>query len=276
MSPLELVLRLEAETWLYAFFFGPILLFGLLETRAALRPVPAHRMRRWPTNWALTALNIGLLGALPISGLILADIARDAQIGLLNQIVLPLWAQIVIGFGVLSFQSWGVHFAMHHIPILWRLHRVHHTDTHLDVSTTVRFHPLEFAVQLPVSAAVILSLGLPPAVVILYELFDATINVFSHSNVRIPRILDRMLSRLIVTPNVHRIHHSPVMPETNSNFGATLPIWDMVFGTYLRKSAEALARQQIGLDEMQDARAYSLWWAISLPFRSIRHPDLDS
>ncbi len=270
MTPFEDILRQNSETILYIVFFGSIFGFGLLETVAEMREHGAVRGRRWPTNWTLTALNIVLLGALPISSLLIADLAQSAGIGLFNQIDIPIWAGLLTGLIVFSLQSWAVHYAMHYVPFLWRIHRVHHTDTHMDISTTVRFHPAEFLLQLPISAGIILLTGVPPVAVILYELLDAGINVFSHSNIRLPRWVDRLLSRIIVTPHVHRIHHSTVMRETNSNFGATLPIWDMLFGTYRSKSAEDLSNQPIGLDEMQDKRAYSLWWALSLPFRTLR------
>ena len=267
---IELFLRLHGETILYAVFFGAIVCFGLLETVAAMRHDGAARQRRWPTNWGLTILNIAILGALPITSLLVSDFARDAGLGVLNLFDVPLWIGVLIGVALFSLQSWAVHFAMHHVPVLWRLHRVHHTDTHMDISTTVRFHPIEFLIQAPISATIILLSGVSPVAVMLYELVDAGINVFSHSNIRMPRWLDRCLSRVIVTPHVHRIHHSTVMPETNSNFGATLPVWDILFGTYRAKSADQLAAQPIGLDEMQDNRAYSLWWALSLPFRNLR------
>jgi sterol desaturase/sphingolipid hydroxylase (fatty acid hydroxylase superfamily) len=270
MTHFETVLRLHGETLLYALFFGGVFGFGLLETIVAMRALGANRRGRWPTNWALTALNILLLGALPVSALVLADRAREFDIGLLNHRDWPLAAEVTLGVLAFSLQSWAVHLAMHKLPLLWRLHRVHHTDTHMDVSTTVRFHPLEFLLQLPVSAFVIMTLGAPPVAVILYELMDAAINVFSHANIRLPERLDRVLSRLIVTPHLHRVHHSTHQPETDSNFGATLPVWDMLFGTYRRKTPDALAEQRIGLDEMQDERAASLGWALSLPFRDIR------
>ncbi len=141
----------------------------------------------------------------------------------------------------------------------------------MDISTTVRFHPVEFLLQAPISAVVILSTGAPPIAVIIYELLDAGINVFSHSNIRLPAWLDRILCKIIVTPHLHRVHHSTRPRETNSNFGATLPVWDLLFGTYKAKSPDELAVQPIGLNEMQDARAYSLWWALSLPFRQLRN-----
>ncbi len=273
MPAFESFLRLNGETLLYAVFFGGVFLFCLLETRITMRRRDPDRLHRWPTNWALTALNIAILGALPVSSLLISDFAQDRSLGLMNILQPPLWLAVVLAVLLLSLQSWAVHFAMHHVPLLWRLHRVHHTDTHMDVSTTVRFHPLEFLLQLPISAAIIVTTGLPPVAIILYELMDAAINLFSHANIRLPRRLDAALSRLIVTPHLHRIHHSTRVSETNSNFGATLLLWDMLFGTYRRKPADALATQPIGLSEMQDPRASSLWWAITLPFRDIRlHP----
>lgn len=271
----EQFLRLNGETLLYVVFFGSLIVFGIVETRATMRNTPAKRTRRWPVNAALTFLNIMMLSALPVTSLVMADVARDRGIGLLNMVQAPVWLGIVAGILVFSLQSWAVHFAMHHVPVFWRFHRVHHTDTHLDITTTVRFHPVEMLLNLPVAALVIFSTGAPPVAVMIYELLDAGINVFSHANIRLPGALDRVLSRLVVTPHLHRIHHSPVMRETNSNFGATLPLWDMVFGTYRRKTPDDLARQRIGLDEMQDARAYSLWWAITLPLRDIRQKPED-
>lgn len=270
MLTLETFLRINSETLLYAVFFGAIILFGLLETLAALRTDGARRRRRWPTNWGLTVLNIVVLGALPVTALVVSDFARDRGLGLLNLIDVPLAVALPAGIAIFSLQSWAVHFAMHKLPVLWRIHRVHHTDRHMDISTTVRFHPVEFLIQAPMGAAIILATGAPPVAVILYELMDALINVFSHSNIRLPRKVEAVLSRLIVTPYLHRIHHSTKPAETDTNFGATLPVWDMMFGTYRRKSPEALVEQPIGLTEMQDTRAYSFWWALTLPFRSIR------
>lgn len=269
MQP-EVFLRTGGETLLYAVFFGGIALFGLIETRAALRRTGPDRARRWPTNWALAALNIMVLGAMPVTALAASDWAKGAGVGMFNNTELPLTVTVPASILIFSLQSWAVHFAMHNVPVLWRLHRVHHTDTHMDVSTTVRFHPLELVVQMPVGLAVVALTGAPPAGVILYELADTAINVFSHANIRLPRSLNAVLSRIIVTPHLHAVHHSARGPETDSNFGATLPVWDMLFGTYRAKSAEALDAQTFGLDEMQDERASSLWWAISLPFRQIR------
>jgi sterol desaturase/sphingolipid hydroxylase (fatty acid hydroxylase superfamily) len=265
----EDILRSQGDSILFVTFFAVLTVLALLETRAAMRAEGARRRQRWPMNFALTAANIALMSALPLSQLAMADLARDQGLGIMNQRPTGPFLGLVVTFLAFSLQSWAVHLAMHKVPFLWRVHRVHHTDTHLDISTTVRFHPVEFIIQMPVSAVVVLALGTPPAAIILYGLFDAVVNAFSHANLRLPERFDQLLGLVIVTPHLHRVHHSPVQPETDSNFGATLPLWDRLFGTFRAKTPDALAKQGIGLTEMQDERAWSLWWAVSLPFRSI-------
>jgi len=163
-----------------------------------------------------------------------------------------------------------MHILNHKVPILWAIHRVHHTDTRLDVSTTVRFHPLEFVYSTPFTLAGIALFGVPPVAVLVYELMDAAITVFSHANVRLPRWLDYPLRLVIVTPDVHRVHHSSYQPETDSNYGAVLTIWDRVLGTYRSKTAADVAAQETGLAECQDARSRSLAWLMILPFITLR------
>jgi sterol desaturase/sphingolipid hydroxylase (fatty acid hydroxylase superfamily) len=158
------------------------------------------------------------------------------------------------------------------MPKLWRFHRVHHSDTHLDVATTVRFHPVEFLVNLPMMLAVIALFGIPPVALMIYEIMDAAMNVFTHANVRLPKWADRVVRVLFVTPDMHRVHHSSWHRETDSNYGATLSIWDHLFGTFRAKEPEALATMEIGLREVRDGRANSLWWLLALPFRPIRIP----
>lgn len=269
MTGFEVALRGNMEMLTYAIFFGALALLALLETLIALRAEGAMRLRRWPANFGLTVINILVLGALPLSALAAADLARSLDIGLLNPLETPFVVALAVTFLARSLGAWGVHYAMHNVPLLWRVHRVHHTDTHLDVSTTVRFHPLEFLISAPVAVIIVMALGLPPAAIMLFELFDAGIAVFSHANIRLPAGLERLVNRIIITPNMHRIHHSNVERETNSNYGATLVIWDRVFGTYRRKERDALARQKLGLDEVDENRASSLWFSLGLPFREI-------
>ena len=274
MIEFETALRANMETLTYVIFFGALALLAVLEMLIALRADGAKRSRRWPVNFALTAINVVVMGALPLGAVAAAELARTMQFGLLNLADVPFFAALLITLLIRSLGSWGVHYAMHNIPLLWRIHRVHHTDTHLDVSTTVRFHPFEFLVSAPVVVAIVMLCGLPPVAVMLFELFDAAIAVFSHANIRLPARLERILNGLIITPNMHRIHHSTFEQETNSNYGATLVIWDRLFRTYRRKSDEALAVQSLGLEEVGEKRASSLWFSLGLPFRGVKlEPD---
>jgi len=146
-----------------------------------------------------------------------------------------------------------------------RVHRVHHLDTELDISTTVRFHPAEFIVNLAVGIPIVVAFGLSPWVLLLYEIFDAVITLFSHANVRIPPALDRVLRYVIVTPDLHRVHHSAWQTETDSNFGAVFPVWDIVFGTFRTATREPHETMALGLEEVRDDRASRLGWLLRSP-----------
>jgi sterol desaturase/sphingolipid hydroxylase (fatty acid hydroxylase superfamily) len=172
-----------------------------------------------------------------------------------------------VGFLLRSLIAWGTHLAMHKIPILWRVHRVHHTDSVLDVSTTVRFHPLEFLIATPVLLTGILLTGIPPVALMAYEILDAAMAVFTHANVRIPASTDRWLRYVLVTPDMHRIHHSTRRPETDSNYGATLSLWDHLVRTHRAKAPQELASQTLGLDGVPPSRETSLGWLLLLPWR---------
>ena len=266
----ESFVRTNMEPLIYGCFFGSLAVLGVLELWITRSERAAPRRRRWPANWAMTALNIVVLGALPISGLAAAELARAEGWGLFNQLEMPFVLLLVAGFALRSLASYGIHIAMHKVPLLWRLHRVHHTDTALDISTTVRFHPLEFLVSVPVVVAMILAAGVPPLVIMLYELFDAVMAVFSHANIRLPRRLERVLQWVLVTPDMHRVHHSSVQPETDSNYGATLSIWDRLFGTYVRKADADLTGMELGLVECRDRRASSFPWLLMSPFVTLK------
>lgn len=275
MDPLETALRANAEPLTYVVFFGLLGTLGAMEFIWALRAEGRNLRRRWPSNAALTALNIVVMGAIPVTALVAADYARTNGYGLFNLVDMPFIAVLAAGFLLSSLVSWTIHYGFHNVPLLWRIHRVHHTDRHFDVTTTVRFHPLEFLVSAPIVAATVVLFGIPPVVIMLYELFDAALAVFTHANVRLPAWLERVLGRVIVTPDVHRIHHSTRERETNSNYGATLILWDGLFGTLRRKAPADLAAQPLGLEETQDARAESLWFLLTLPFRPSRLASLE-
>jgi len=266
MPALESFVRENMDPLIYGCFFGSLLLLGLLELWITRSERAAPRRRRWPANGAITVLNIVLLGALPLSGLVVAELAQANGWGLFNQLEFSVAVVLIAGFLIRSFASYTIHVAMHKVPILWRLHRVHHTDTAMDVSTTVRFHPLEFIVSVPIIVGLIAMTGIPPLVIMLYELFDAVMAVFSHANIRLPRPIERILQWLLVTPDMHRVHHSSTQAETDSNYGATLSIWNRLFRTYQVKSDAGLTAMELGLSECRDKRTSSFWWLMALPF----------
>jgi sterol desaturase/sphingolipid hydroxylase (fatty acid hydroxylase superfamily) len=156
------------------------------------------------------------------------------------------------------------------VPLFWRLHRVHHLDTQMDVSTTVRFHPLEFVVNLFIGVPVVIVLGLTPWVLLLYEILDAAITLFSHANIRLPRGLERVLRYVIVTPDLHRVHHSSYQPETDSNFGAVFPIWDIIFGTFRTETRLPQEVMEIGLEEVRDQRTNQVFWLLTSPLVNLK------
>lgn len=234
-------------------FAVALLAFLALELAAPHRRAPQLRRRRWPTNFALTALNVAALGFVPVSFIGAASWARAERIGLMNQVELaPAFAAIatLLLRGLLST---GTHLLHHHVPALWRIHRVHHLDTQLDVSSTVRFHPAEMFVGPLVGVPFVIAGGLVPWALALYELLDIAVTLFSHANVRLPRALDRVLRLAIVTPELHRIHHSTRVEETNSNFSAVFPIWDRVLGTYRDAAIADSATMELGLEDARDA-----------------------
>jgi sterol desaturase/sphingolipid hydroxylase (fatty acid hydroxylase superfamily) len=269
---LDTWVRANAEAATYLAFFGLLLGFGILEALVPQSRTPARRLRRWSTNAVLATSWIVTGAMLPLSLLAVADVVAHNHWGLLALVSNPMAA---FGLGILgrSLISYGTHVAMHKVPWLWRLHRVHHLDTQLDVSTTARFHPLEALVAAPFAIIGVVILGVPPAAVLLYEVIDAALVVFGHANVRLPNWLDRGLRLIIVTPNMHRIHHSTDQLETDSNFGATFSFWDRLFGTYRSRPASELADMKIGLDEVRGRRADSVLWLAISPL--LKRPSAD-
>jgi sterol desaturase/sphingolipid hydroxylase (fatty acid hydroxylase superfamily) len=262
----EAFLREQFEPLQYIAFFGVLAVFAAAELIIPLRREGAERFGRWPVNYLLTALNIAIVSAVPVGGLFAADWAAAEGIGLIPALGFAAPLALIAGILLRSLGNYVVHYAMHKIPLLWRLHRVHHSDAGFDVSTAVRFHPLEFAVQIPVSLALIVAAGIPPLAIILYELADAAFAVWTHANVKLPEKLERALAYVIVTPSMHRVHHSSYQPETDSNYGATLSFWDRLFGTLCKKDGAALVSMETGLEECQDSRSRSFLWLLKVPF----------
>jgi sterol desaturase/sphingolipid hydroxylase (fatty acid hydroxylase superfamily) len=239
---------------------------GLNEVLAPKRPGPMFRKERWLTNFLMTALNIAVMGMLPVTFFGVAVWAQKQDYGLFNYFSLPLGVLVVGTLLARGFISFFTHYLMHKVPLLWRLHRVHHLDTELDVSTTVRFHPFEFLAALIPGVPLVVAFGMAPWVLMLYEILDAVVTLFSHANIRLPQSLDRVLRYIIVTPDLHRVHHSSWQRETDSNFSAVFPIWDIIFKTFRTETRAPHETMELGLEEVRDERTNRFLWLLGSPF----------
>jgi sterol desaturase/sphingolipid hydroxylase (fatty acid hydroxylase superfamily) len=269
----EWILR-NGEAIQVELFFTLLAVLAVLETFLARRPGPMERRMRWPANLFLTFVNFLALGAIPLSLLTAAAWAQSQGWGLFNVLSLPVWLVVVLTLLVRGFISFSTHYLMHHVPLFWRLHRVHHLDTELDVTTTVRFHPLEFVVQTLPGVPIVVGFGLPPWVLVAYEILDVAVTLWTHSNVRLPAALDRIVRYVVATPDLHRIHHSAWEPETNSNFGAVFPVWDLVFGTFRATPREPHEQMRLGLDEVRGPDAHRPIWLLGSFLRARLQPPL--
>ena len=223
----ELVIRLGV-------FFGVLATMMLLELAAPRRALSVSRLRRWGSNLGIVFLNSALLRLLlPVTAAGFAVIAAQRDWGIFNNTVgVPAWSAVIASVVVLDFAIYLQHVMFHAVPVLWRLHRMHHADLDFDVTTGARFHPIEIVLSMFIKFAVIALIGAPAAAVVIFEVVLNATAMFNHGNVRLPLGLDRALRALIVTPDMHRVHHSVEDHEANSNFGFNLSFWDRLFGTY--------------------------------------------
>lgn len=256
----------HGESLQVVLFFSLLIVLAAIELFIPRRPGPMDRGSRWPTNLLFTVLNLLALGVLPVSIVGAALWAEQRQWGLLNQLAVPGAVAVVITLAVRGFISFFTHYLMHMVPLFWRLHRVHHLDTELDVTTTVRFHPVEFLVQTLPAVPIVVAFGLTPWVLVFYEALDVAITLWTHSNTRLPVGIDRLLRYVIVTPDLHRIHHSAWKPETNSNYGAVFPWWDLIFGTFRGTPRDGHAQMRLGLDELRGRAAQRPLWLLGSIF----------
>lgn len=252
--------------------FGAILAaMAVSEVFAPRRAFPVGRGRRWPGNFAVLVLDTLLVRlAFPLTAVGLALLAEERAWGLLNVIGTPAWAAIPLGVILLDVAIYLQHVLFHAVPVLWRLHRVHHADLAVDVTTGVRFHPIEIVLSMGIKLAVVLALGVPAVAVLLFEILLNATSLFNHANVRLPDGLDRFLRWIIVTPDMHRIHHSMRGEETNSNFGFNLPWWDYAFGTYRADPLRGHEAMEIGVAEFRDPRELRIDRVLLQPFRSTK------
>lgn len=251
-----------------------IIFVGLFATLATLEwVVPRRKLRpvktmRWITNWSIVIIDSILVRLLFKTAAVGGALwAADTGFGLFNLVNLPFWFAFFVSFIVLDFAVWLSHVASHKIPMFWRIHRMHHSDIDFDVTTAIRFHPIEIILSMIWKYAVVLALGAPAASVLVFEIVLNGGAMFNHSNFKLPLGVDRILRLFIVTPDMHRVHHSIQRRETDSNYGFNLSIWDRLFGTYIDQPEKGHTAMQIGLPQWQDEQPARLDWSLSVPFK---------
>ena len=257
------------ETAIRAGFFALVfLVVALFERLSPRRELTLARRSRWTANLALIGIDVlALRLLLPAAAVGAAIFAREHGLGALNQLELPGIAAFVLAILLLDLSIYLQHLLMHRVPILWRLHRVHHADLDFDVTTGARFHTVEILLSMLIKFAVILLLGPPAVAVVVFEVVLNATAMFNHGNVRLPQGLDRLLRLVVVTPDMHRVHHSVEDDETNSNFGFNLPWWDYLFGTYRAQPRGGHEAMTIGIRTFRADRWCSwLPGMLAIPF----------
>lgn len=249
-------------------FLGVFLLVGLAEHRWPRRVLTVPKGQRWFCNGAVVAIDAVVARlTLPLMPAGVAEIARQNGWGLLNVLAVPLWLKIVTAILALDLVIYLQHRAFHRVPLFWRFHRMHHTDLDIDVSTGNRFHPLEILFSLVIKIGVVTALGAPVIAVVIFEVLLNATSLFNHGNLRIPAEIDRWLRLILVTPDMHRVHHSVIPRETDSNFSFNLPWWDRWLGTYREQPKDGHLGMTIGLKEFRDAGTLGIVYLLILPFR---------
>ncbi len=241
-----------------SFFLGILLIIALWEVFIPRRQRSVSRWVRWPSNLGIAAINTILLRIIVPTGAIgLAIVVEENSWGLLNQLMLPGWFAILLSVLILDLAIYLQHVMFHAVPALWRLHRMHHTDLDFDVTTGTRFHPIEILLSMGIKLVVVAALGVPAIAMLIFEILLNVTSMFNHGNVRIPLRLDQILRWFVVTPDMHRIHHSIIPREANSNFGFSLPWWDRLLGTYCAQPAHGHEEMIVGIDQFRSHR--ELW-----------------
>ncbi len=249
-------------------FLGIFAAVALWELAAPRRALSQPRWLRWYANIGIVVFNtVAVRLIFPLVPVALAVIAADRGWGFLNLVALPLWLEIVIAVLVLDLVIYLQHVMFHAVPALWRLHRMHHADLDFDVTTGSRFHPFEIILSVLLKLAAVVVLGPPAVAVVVFEVLLNGTSMFNHGNLRLPPGLDRVLRWAIVTPDMHRVHHSDIPAETNSNFGFNLPWWDRLFGTYRAQPGLGHEAMTIGLDAFRDGAELHLHNMLVQPFR---------
>ncbi|WP_339720619.1 sterol desaturase family protein [uncultured Paraglaciecola sp.] len=258
------------DTWIrLGVFISVLVIMMLWEYLRPNRLSPVSTGKRWFSNFFLVLLGSLVARLMVPTGLAaMAIYAQNDQIGLWNQISVSLWVSVPVSVLLFDCLIYWQHRLFHRVPMFWRIHRVHHADPHLDASTGLRFHPIEIALSLIVKIAAVLLLGAPVLAILIFEVLLNATSIFNHSNIKLPTKLDKLLKIFIVTQAMHRIHHSQVVHETDSNFGFNLSIWDRLFGSYIEDAANGDEGIKLGLKEYASPQTNTNLKALLLmPFR---------
>ena len=259
---MEAIIRLSA-------FIGFLVVIVLWEIYAPRRQLLYSRWKRWSVNFSLSVLSMLLVRfTIGAAAYVAAITAADNNIGMLNQFALPHWLSIGISLLLLDLAIYGQHVASHQWKWLWRLHKVHHTDLDFDVTTAIRFHPIEIIISMIYKVSIIYIIGTNAVAVIAFEVILSSTALFNHGNVLLPKKWDSKIRKLIVTPDMHRIHHSVIRTETDSNYGFSLSVWDRLFGTYTKEPKDGHEAMTIGLGDYRHDYDVGLKQLLTMPFRS--------
>jgi sterol desaturase/sphingolipid hydroxylase (fatty acid hydroxylase superfamily) len=251
-----------------AAFAGIFTAMAAWEMLAPRRHQGLGRGRRWPGNIGVVVLDTVLVRLVfPTTAVGLALVAEARGWGLFHALDLPEWVSVLLAVAALDLAIYLQHVLFHAVPVLWRLHRMHHADLEIDVTTGARFHPIEILLSMGLKLGVVAALGAPAVAVLAFEVLLNATSMFNHSNVRMPAWLDRLMRWVVVTPDMHRVHHSIVVRETNSNFGFNLPWWDRLFGTYRDQPAAGHETMTIGIEQFREAAEQRLDRMLTQPFR---------
>jgi sterol desaturase/sphingolipid hydroxylase (fatty acid hydroxylase superfamily) len=256
-------------------FLGVLTVMALWELGAPRRGFSMPRGPRWFANITVVVLDSVIIRLLFAAGAVsMAMVAAERHWGVLNQLGWPIWLHILLTVIALDFVMYVQHVMFHAIPLFWRVHMMHHTDLDCDVTTGVRFHPVEVVLSMVIKLGAVVLLGAAPVGVFVFEILLNATSLFNHSNVWIPAVADRILRWIIVTPDMHRIHHSVLPQETNANFGFNLPWWDRLLGTYRADPLRSHTIMSLGLEQYRDPRGLTLRRILALPFVGVvgRYP----
>jgi sterol desaturase/sphingolipid hydroxylase (fatty acid hydroxylase superfamily) len=247
-------------------FFTIFMLLVCLEWFFPRRKLTIPRMRRWISNIGISMFNTAFVKVIfPVAGIGAALLAEEKQWGLFNQIELPSWLGIILFLLIFDLTIYLQHRLFHAVPFLWRLHRTHHTDVDYDVTTGSRFHPVSILLSSIIKFLLVVALGAAPIAILIAEVLLNATSMFNHSNLKIPVELDRHLRRFIVTPDMHRVHHSVIPSEHSHNFGFNFPWWDRLLGSYLAQPRSGHEAMEIGINGFRDRKSTNFFWLLIQP-----------